>query len=272
MLGRTSLRSADKTLPPGALITFLQKGLQYVGIEESLQQQHAANTNTTAMATSQNQNQNNASNTNSATSVDNNDTDFSILSPTAISAISRRNPPIQLNVPPATAAAAVKARLEVEAKLQAERNAAVVSSQLQANGLLTPGGMQGSQQHQLQQQQVMGDPNQSMARQAIAAQAAAAHMTALHHQMSGLPGPSNVHAFAVQQQQQQQRAEMMALTQQQQQQQQQMQGSQMQQHNQHPQLPSLGMTMDQPLSSTDAATTLASVATQVQGGVKRPTL
>ncbi|EEC48639.1 predicted protein, partial [Phaeodactylum tricornutum CCAP 1055/1] len=36
MLGRTGLRSADKALPPGALISFLQKGLQYVGIEERL--------------------------------------------------------------------------------------------------------------------------------------------------------------------------------------------------------------------------------------------
>ena len=33
-------RSADKNLPPGALITFLQKGLQYVGIEESLLRQN----------------------------------------------------------------------------------------------------------------------------------------------------------------------------------------------------------------------------------------
>ena len=32
-------RAADKTLPPGALITFLQKGLQYIGIEESLLQE-----------------------------------------------------------------------------------------------------------------------------------------------------------------------------------------------------------------------------------------
>jgi hypothetical protein len=219
MLGRTSLRSADKTLPPGALITFLQKGLQYVGIEESLQQQNASNPTAATMDMTTNQNQN-ASNTNTTTSSiagDNNDTDFSILSPTAIAAISRRNPPIQLNVPPATAAAAVKARLEVEAKLHAERHAAI-SSQLQANGLLTP-GFAGSQHQQLQKQQVLGDPNTNLARQAMAAQAAASHMAALHHQMGGLPDPSTMHAFALQQQQQQQRAEMMALTQIQQQQQ-----------------------------------------------------
>jgi hypothetical protein len=265
MLGRTSLRSADKSLPPGALITFLQKGLQYVGIEESLQQQNAANTATTS----------------ARSSVDN-DTDFSILSPTCIAAISRRNPPIQLNIPPKTAAAAVKARLEIEAKLQAERNAAVVSSQLQANGLLTPG---------LSQQQVMGleDPNASLlARQAMKTQqAVAAHMAAALHQQMGAaaamhqqhqhqhqqqmggvqgmpphqqmsasgPGgpPVNVSAFAAQQQLQQ-RADTMALAQQQHQ----------QQHQQPQQL--ISSVMD---PSSDAAATLASVATQ---GVKRSAL
>ena len=36
MLGKTNIRNGDRTIPPGALISFLQKGLQYVGIEESL--------------------------------------------------------------------------------------------------------------------------------------------------------------------------------------------------------------------------------------------
>ena len=84
MLGRTGLRSADRTLPPGALVTFLQKGLQYIGIEESLR------------GTGQGQR----------------DTELALLSPPVISAISRENPPIQLNVPAASAAAAVRARLE----------------------------------------------------------------------------------------------------------------------------------------------------------------
>jgi hypothetical protein len=35
MLGRSS--TSKVSVPPGALITFLQKGLQYVGIEETLQ-------------------------------------------------------------------------------------------------------------------------------------------------------------------------------------------------------------------------------------------
>lgn len=211
MLGRTSLRSADKTLPPGALISFLQKGLQYVGIEENLQQQDGRNS-------------------------EENDVDFSILSPPAIAAMSRKNPPIQLNVPPATAAAAVKARLQVEAKLQAEHNAAVVSSQLQANGLLNP-GMQG--------QQVLEDPNAALARQAMAAQAAAAHMAALQQQMGGggMPDASAVHAFAAQQQRVAAAADIMALT------------------NQQQQL-AVGGGM-----TSDAAATLASVASSQ--GVKR---
>lgn len=106
MLGRTGLRSADRTLPPGALVTFLQKGLQYIGIEESLR------------GTGQGQR----------------DTELALLSPPVISAISRENPPIQLNVPAASAAAAVRARLE--ARLQSEHHAAL-SSQLSVNGPLS---------------------------------------------------------------------------------------------------------------------------------------
>ena len=84
MLGRSSMRSAEKSIPPGALISFLQKGLQYVGVEESL---HEA-------------------------SKQKPDTDFSLLSPHAMQALSRQHPPIQINIPPSTAAAALKARLQ----------------------------------------------------------------------------------------------------------------------------------------------------------------
>ena len=87
-------RSADKNLPPGALITFLQKGLQYVGIEESLLRQN----DTTARDTS-------------AAGIP---ADFSLLSPTSIQSLTRKNPPILLTVPPAAAAAVVRARLEAE--------------------------------------------------------------------------------------------------------------------------------------------------------------
>jgi hypothetical protein len=109
MLGRSNIRNADKSIPPGALISFLQKGLQYVGIEEGLQQdgskaRKSANTGGTGT-------------TNEAAG-------FSLLSPQTIGALTRENPPIQLNVPPATAAAAVKARLEAEAKMAADRKVA----------------------------------------------------------------------------------------------------------------------------------------------------
>ncbi len=84
-------------VPPGALISFLQKGLQYVGIEETLRQDGTDRT----------------SHMNGVQ-----DIDFTLLSPHSIKALTRKNPPIKLNVPPATAAAAIKARLESDAKAQ----------------------------------------------------------------------------------------------------------------------------------------------------------
>ena len=106
-------RAADKTLPPGALISFLQKGLQYVGIEESiLQQQQEGSKKKKAQDT--------ASSTGSMED-EPVSADFSLLSPASIQALSRRDPPIQLTVPPAVAAAAVKARLEAEAVAALER-------------------------------------------------------------------------------------------------------------------------------------------------------
>lgn len=132
MLGRTGLRAVDKSLPPGALITFLQKGLQYVGVEESLHEENAQGSGKASAES---------------------ESEFSLLSPQSISAISRPFPPIQLNVPPAAAAAAVKARLESEAKKEAERNAAAVSTQLSVNGpLATLVGQAGG---------IMNDPRQA---------------------------------------------------------------------------------------------------------------
>lgn len=99
-------RVADKTLPPGALISFLQKGLQYVGIEESLlQQQELGKKLSSSKTTSED----------SSSAVEAPSADFSLLSPASIQALTRRNPPILLTVPPAAAAAAMKARLEAEA-------------------------------------------------------------------------------------------------------------------------------------------------------------
>ena len=105
MLGRSNIRNAEKTIPPGALISFLQKGLQYVGIEESLYQEGPHGNKRKAPQEN-----------------------FTLLSPQTMHALTRQNPPIQINVPPATAAAAIKARLETEAKLEAAANAAVMAA------------------------------------------------------------------------------------------------------------------------------------------------
>jgi len=77
-LGRTGLRAADKNVPPGALVSFLQKGLQYVQLEEQLDEADSK----------------------PATSL-----------LTAVPTLNRVDPPIQLQIPPAAAAAAVRARL-----------------------------------------------------------------------------------------------------------------------------------------------------------------
>ncbi len=116
MLGRSNMRNAEKSIPPGALISFLQKGLQYVGIEETLhreQQQQKGNNN--------NSNNNKRKAEGISSSLPDSAFNLSLLSPVTISAMTRENPPLQLNVPPATAAAAVRARLEAEAQIEADR-------------------------------------------------------------------------------------------------------------------------------------------------------
>lgn len=117
MFGRSGQRTADKSLPPGALLTFLQKGLQYVGVEESLrqQQEHAKKSSNSSRKGHANPTSglSTAAPSDGLSAVNG---EFSLLSPIAISAITRRNPPIQLTVPPAAAAAAVRARLEMEAR------------------------------------------------------------------------------------------------------------------------------------------------------------
>jgi len=125
MLGRSNMRNAERAIPPGALISFLQKGLQYVGIEETLQrEQQRGNTSNSnkrnkAGSSSNINNSNNASVAGGASQ--DGAMNLSLLSPTTISALTRENPPLHLNVPPATAAAAVRARLEAEALIEADR-------------------------------------------------------------------------------------------------------------------------------------------------------
>ncbi|KAG7350614.1 WD-40 repeat-containing protein [Nitzschia inconspicua] len=134
MLGRSSIRSSEKLIPPGALVSFLQKGLQYVGIEETLhleQEQAAAGKKVKAGITSATGNH--ATSVPPHTDISN----LSLLSPITLNAMTRENPPLQLNVPPATAAAAIKARLEAEAQIEADRKQAAITEaqqRLQANG------------------------------------------------------------------------------------------------------------------------------------------
>ena len=118
MIGRTGMRAADKTLPPGALLSFLQKGLQYVGVEESLRQQQDSQTK---VGSNKKTNPNTVASSNSISPLDGSSAsngDFSLLSPVIVSSITRKNPPIQLTVPPAAAAAAVRARLAHEASIK----------------------------------------------------------------------------------------------------------------------------------------------------------
>lgn len=196
MLRRTGLRSADKTVPPGALVTFLQKGLQYVGIEESLNQEASSNNN---------------NNYNSVRAE--NDVDFTLLSPTCVAALTRQNPPIQLNVPPATAAAAVRARLEAQAKLDEERRSQqFIAAAGAANGALENPVAQTATAAAAAA--VLDDPNAALARQALAAQAAAAHAAAAMSQLQQMGQPAVADAL-IQQQRVAAAADIMALQQQQ---------------------------------------------------------
>lgn len=164
MLGRTGLRSVDKSLPPGALISFLQKGLQYLGVEETLLQQQQ-------LGQAKKDVENEVSSTQ----------DFSILSPTAIAALVRKDPPITLNVPPATAAAAVKARIEAQSRLQSKH-------QQQQQSVAAAAAVAATTGIPFMPQSVLENP--VIARQALATQAAAAHaaaMSQLHHQHQYTP-------------------------------------------------------------------------------------
>lgn len=130
MLGRSNMRNAEKSIPPGALISFLQKGLQYVGIEETLQREQQrgnASSNNKRNKAGNNSNSNSSSNAVSGGSSQDGALNLSLLSPVTINAMTRENPPLHLNVPPATAAAAVRARLEAEAQIEAERKKVAIA-------------------------------------------------------------------------------------------------------------------------------------------------
>lgn len=189
MLGKTSIRNGDRTIPPGALISFLQKGLQYVGIEESLHRERKKGQKGGVK--------------NEPTATD--EVDFSLLSQPVIAALTRTDPPIQLNLPPAAAAAAVKARLETEAKLQTAReereHLAALSDQRTSNPS-SIGGLVSlpHQQQVLEQNAMVGSLN---ARDALVAQAAVAQAAAASPFGAAQHAGINAMQLALQQQQQQ---------------------------------------------------------------------
>lgn len=95
MIGRSSFSKSN--IPPGALISFLQKGLQYIGIEETLRAD--------------------GSDASNGLEYMQDPVSLSLLCAQTIKAVTRKDPPIKINVPPATAAAAIKARLEKQTSM-----------------------------------------------------------------------------------------------------------------------------------------------------------
>jgi WD40 repeat protein len=275
MLGRSNIRSSEKLIPPGALVSFLQKGLQYVGIEETLhfeQEQTGAGKKAEAAVTSGNH-------ASSSTDI----TNLSLLSPTTLSAMTRENPPLQLNVPPATAAAAVKARLEAEAQIKADRKkAAILDTQesLKANGNI--GIMTRPNSIPPQPALLATNPLSNAAAVAIEVQAAQAAMNQLQQAQQFQPDDSLAGAAALMAQQRRAVAEMVALEEQRQAElvQQQLQIQQQLQQEQLQQLHQETLAAQAAgRSQADAATALASVAEQLGtnsnnninvSGVKRP--
>jgi hypothetical protein len=257
MLGRSTIRNADKTIPPGALISFLQKGLQYVGIEESLQRESGKPRK--------------SGSSDSAT--------MSLLSPQTINAMARETPPIRLSVPPATAAAAVKARLEAEAKIEADKKAAAVdqASSNDMTQITGPSSIPPQPKLEDRKNPLAVNPRDAFAAQAAAVQqaAAASAMSQLQQQGNALrPNPAeSAGAAAFVAQQRRAVAVEMAALKEQQQLQLQHQLQQHQQHQQHQQMQQLQQEhqkrqqqAQQLMSQNDAAAALASVA----GGIKRP--
>jgi hypothetical protein len=241
MLGRTNARNADKFLPPGALVSFLQKGLQYVGIEECLRREGVDGTGLGSAIPMKGSKKNSQGGEGSA--------DFSLLAPQTLTALNRRNPTIQINVPPATAIAVIKARIEAEAKLTEGKSVAptgntgtVTDSPLSSTGQdFVTASQTGSfslqqtqQQPQQQPQQQQSSLEQSVQQQlaleaAHGLSAAASAMSQLQqsaivqsqlNSLSAGPGgtaAAAAAAFALQQQQQRVAADLMALQEQQQQ-------------------------------------------------------
>ena len=185
MVGKTNMGKAN--IPPGTLISFLQKGLQYVGIEETLRQDGSDAMHRQKEGKGARAFKGNMSNEAGV--------DFSLLSPNSIRALTRRDPPIKLNVPPATAAAAIKARLEAEAKAAEEAHKSMPPMN-NMNNMSKPHHLPqytASSQPLNKKMKIMPsvqDNLKSMNDANLAAQQAAAAMSQLHH--SGLNNKSPI--------------------------------------------------------------------------------
>ena len=111
----------SSSIPPGALVLFLQKGLQYIGMEESLRRELKGGATATA---EDEEEETNGRPVKKAKGEDGGDTigpDFSLLCPRALHTLKQKEPPIKLRVPPASAAAVIKAKMEMEEKIARER-------------------------------------------------------------------------------------------------------------------------------------------------------
>lgn len=117
LVGRTRPRNSS-SIPPGALVMFLQKGLQYIGMEETVMRELRSGDSSAA----------NAEPLAKKHKVEDSEgqpvymgPDFSLLCPRALHTLTRKEPPIKLRVPAASAAAATKAMMEMKEKLTRER-------------------------------------------------------------------------------------------------------------------------------------------------------
>ena len=121
-IAKNAFKNAD--VPPGALITFLQKGLQYLGIEENLNDDGSEKKRKKRRISAKSAGRNGPSTGQNNSDEDSNEPSqeiekFSLLSPHACRALGRKNPPIRINVPAATAAAVVTAKIAAEAATKA---------------------------------------------------------------------------------------------------------------------------------------------------------
>jgi transducin (beta)-like 1 len=117
MVGRTRPRNSS-SIPPGALVMFLQKGLQYIGMEESVMRELRSGDSSAANSEPAAKKHKVEDSEGQAVYMG---PDFSLLCPRALHTLTRKEPPIKLRVPAASAAAATKAMMEMKEKLTRER-------------------------------------------------------------------------------------------------------------------------------------------------------